>query len=542
MRRTSRTVLPGRRLSSPKQDLANDDALPFFRCVGTSKGTKVTPTSPAQPPLSVMSRTWLYLVVALVFVGFVAGQPSWQSQVEDVAIEQVASKACDTYCREEDFGPSELTPIGNSKLAFTVFVVTEDGQDGTVHLFVSDVSGTRMISNPTDPKDLTPLGDKVIFFANDRKEIWASDGKEQGTVLLAEASSDTYYQIEVVFKDKVYFSVGDGPIYQYWSTDGTPSGTAYFRDGSELFTFGDSLYIVDGVGGYIKSDGTFQGTMAVDFPPGANFRNWYNINNGLLFERSVTVYLTDGVDVFTVAENSRLYSGLISFDGYLAEANGRLVFGTEDASGRGITVWGSDGTPDGTVALTTTDQTAEASDFVAFGGHVYFVGDTDGDFFSSNYSMWRTDGTVAGTSQVDLGDIQPWGLLGGYCGKFYYWGYPNERLYATDLTSPAVQVSNVTRSSFASGGDIINGELYFHGEILPEGTSGTWQRTEGIYKIVNEDCSTAGTPACATLGASCNESFSCCDSSHECAESLCVAGKCIVSIALWILTSTNVLI
>jgi len=63
-------------------------------------------------------------------------------------------------------------------------------------------------------------------------------------------------------------------MYQYWSSDGTPAGNAYFRDASELFIFEALLYFVGNVGGsfqFYKSDGTFQGTVPVDFPVGGNF-------------------------------------------------------------------------------------------------------------------------------------------------------------------------------------------------------------------------------------------------------------------------------
>jgi ELWxxDGT repeat protein len=80
--------------------------------------------------------------------------------------------------------------------------------------------------------DLTPLGDRILFVANDRIHgfaPWVSDGSEEGTVLLADLrpnEQEAYTTILGTAGDAGLFWVSKGGDDDLWLTDGTPSGTA----------------------------------------------------------------------------------------------------------------------------------------------------------------------------------------------------------------------------------------------------------------------------------------------------------------------------
>src|SRR5262245_47239922 len=70
------------------------------------------------------------------------------------------------------------------------------------------------------PEHLVDLGGKVIFEANDYRDLWASDGTEVGTVLLHGVSGPVVQSPTPTVVGNVAFFVAYGS--QLWKTDGTP--------------------------------------------------------------------------------------------------------------------------------------------------------------------------------------------------------------------------------------------------------------------------------------------------------------------------------
>lgn len=473
------------------------------------------------------ARSRLVVAIVLLLLQHVTSQ-SWTSQVDNFVVEQVATKACD-LCDEKLFEPSDLTPLGTNKLVFVGFGINETGNPD---IFIADERGNVQLLLPDEqrsqfsPFNLYSVQDHVVVVPLYQDELWTMDASQQAAVPLTNGiSARDIIEFQVYFKEKLYFQTGNAPIYQYWSTDGTPANTAVFRESSEMFVLGDSLYFADNVGGVIQhfeSDGTFSGTLPTEFPVGSNFEAWYAFEDSILFERGVAVYVTNGVDTFQVVGNARLYKRLIREVGgwkrFLAQANGRLVFSTGHPVVLQRTVWATDGTPNGTVALTDQSDLVEASSFVSFNDRVYFIGDTaDGSAYASNNSLWSTDGTLGGTTRVDLGDIVPWILIGEYCGKLFFWGYSTPSyLYMTDGTAAGTSLVSSIRKPLREDDVIVNGELFLNAETLLPGNSSS-RAFEAIFKVVNAECSTASTSgACALLGESCNSTVACCDSTHAC--------------------------
>jgi ELWxxDGT repeat protein len=105
--------------------------------------------------------------------------------------------------------------------------------------------------------------------------------------------------------------------------------------------------------------------------------------------------------------------------------NGLLLFGTNDGV-HGNEIWKSDGTEVGTVMVKDIHEGTGSSDgyghigwdrdFTAMGGFVYFAA-TSSD---QPASLWKTDGTEAGTSWVK--DVSPANMI-VFNGALYFTGY-----------------------------------------------------------------------------------------------------------------------
>jgi ELWxxDGT repeat protein len=214
---------------------------------------------------------------------------------------------------DEPYGPApENFVICNDKIYF----IARDRVNGA-ELWVTDgtENGTQLVKdifpgiyedyfgnfpNGSFPENLTVLNNKLYFTANDGvngKELWVSDGTENGTQLVkniypAGGNYSSSYDPRnlTLFKNKIYFTANDGVNGgELWVTDGTENGTKLVKDiipGSEgsfdfydsgfLTVFDERLYFTtdDSVNNteLWVSDGTTNGTQFVDdINPGSPF-------------------------------------------------------------------------------------------------------------------------------------------------------------------------------------------------------------------------------------------------------------------------------
>ena len=227
-------------------------------------------------------------------------------------------------------------------------------------------------------------------------ELWRSDGTANGTLLIKSFDLTTASQvmpitnfasagsqrITSVVGDVLYFSGYDAVNgSELWKSDGTPAGTVLIKDiragssssspqsfckvGSKiLFTAADKF----GYGDLWQTDGTEAGTFVLkDFSPN---NNAFGTSSGI---------------------GSALYKGKMYF--YASE------------SATGTEVWSSDGTEAGTKILIDANPGA-ASSLPGTGQSITFMQDSNYLYFvtrandSSPYHVWRTDGTVSGTIQL----------------------------------------------------------------------------------------------------------------------------------------------
>ncbi|MBN8233053.1 hypothetical protein JYK02_36620 [Corallococcus macrosporus] len=311
--------------------------------------------------------------------------------------------------------------------------------DGT--RFPVRVAGGAGAQGPSDVRNLTALGDRLLFWARSTPDgapfLWTSDGTPGGTavlkLILPDTSSDTRYASYsspfVVAGDTAFFSAWDSEGGQeLWRTDGTAEGTvrvADIRPGiagslvSRITVQEGTVYfqaLADGLNHSVwRSDGTAEGTVRVaPFQVGeeAQLRSWAAPRTG-----------PQGVffSVWTQADGNRLWRtdgtapGTVPVTAEPTLANIDLVGGGAGqlyfTSTKG-TLWSTDGTPDGTRALRKFDAAlagafdGDWNETVDLGGTLYFtlpqVIEPGPPYrMETVIALWRTDGTPGGTRQVN---------------------------------------------------------------------------------------------------------------------------------------------
>ncbi|MBX7255645.1 MAG: hypothetical protein K1Y02_04710 [Candidatus Hydrogenedentes bacterium] len=160
-----------------------------------------------------------------------------------------------------DSRPDKFTQVND-----TVYFSAEDGLSPWApnphgrELWKSDgtQAGTAMVADlfpgatAGDPRDLTRLGNRLLFTANDPdhgREVWVTDGTSAGTILLGDiysgaSSSIQYPELPIplpiariivgtvgTHRDFALFAASDGDSgVELWWTDGTPAGTRLLQD------------------------------------------------------------------------------------------------------------------------------------------------------------------------------------------------------------------------------------------------------------------------------------------------------------------------
>ncbi len=269
----------------------------------------------------------------------------------------------------------------------TLFFTADDGVNGR-ELWTSDGTnaGTQLLADLTPGEGSSTITSSVDFngtlIFRRNNELWKSDGTEAGTELLRDGLASQEF---TVVEDTLFFTT----LTELWKTDGTTEGTSLVADlaGSNLTAVGDTLFFTPNdpaLGGELwKSDGTSEGTQLVrDIRPE---------------ER----------------QNGRPVN-LSSSPLELVDVDGTLFF-TADDGVNGRELWRSDGTADGTQLVKDITE-GEDSTFPAQGNRRSNFTDVDGTLYFSvgsgfGSTLWKSDGTEAGTVQIEPEQISVGGDL-----------------------------------------------------------------------------------------------------------------------------------
>ena len=329
----------------------------------------------------------------------------------------------------KDVFPGSLSGVTSTAQSFaqinnTTFFAANDGAHGT-ELWKTDgtAAGTVMVkdiypgANESYPYALTSVNGTLYFAAFDGNSygIWKSDGTAAGTILLKSNVSPIGVTFFVYFNGSVFFPLSDG----LWKTDGTATGTVLVKSMTPYITstgvenwqpviLNNTMYFTanDGVSGYElwKTDGTTAGTiMAVDVYSGVGSSlpsNLTVINGSIFFAGSDShgpeLWKTDGTTAGTV-----LLKGNGCNAKYLVAGAGNILYFSATDATNGAELWKTDGTTAGTVLVKDIYPGTTGSNpsyLVRAGNYVFFYAQDASS--ASDYAMFRTDGTAAGTSNV----------------------------------------------------------------------------------------------------------------------------------------------
>lgn len=266
----------------------------------------------------------------------------------------------------------------------------------------------------SNPNNLTDV-DGVLYFNNTTSQspqqmtLWTSDGTAEGTVPVV--SSVNMAEIAGL-NGQALFAAGDEFEYSLLVTDGTPAGTQTLR----RFDFGPGNFEVSGGLLYFTaeldwfnsqiwaSDGT--STFKVD---GFSYRPWglTDLNGQLLYialyddSQSRThcgLFATTGAGGALLAViNPTLFYG---YGDYAAVVDDVIFFTAENSHG-GVGLWKSDGTVPGTSMVSEiTDSPGgippSPYELTPMLGKLYFsAGDA-----AHGHQLWTSDGTEAGTLPI----------------------------------------------------------------------------------------------------------------------------------------------
>lgn len=316
---------------------------------------------------------------------------------------------------------------------------------GITNLYKSDgtTAGTQSVMSFTSTSASLPiLNNGLIYFvftntATTSGQLWRTDGTAAGTFMLKVFNSpQTFGGIHHVgnFNNKLVLGANDGIIgRELWESDGTIGGTTLFKDlktithsrprlltevGNELFFVADS----GNVNNYLfKSDGTANGTVMIRNIDGIGNENQYQ----------------------------------------MFAYNGKALFGKTGIPGNDD-LCVSDGTFAGTQSIMNIDPSTYAypKGYIEMNGFAYFTAN-----IGTAYRIYRTDGTVAGSTQVYSNHIGGSKGLSKYNNALYFDGIDGE-LWRTDGTSSGTFRlkdinTNASQSSNPRSFREYNNELYF---------------------------------------------------------------------------------
>ncbi|HEX7184795.1 MAG TPA: ELWxxDGT repeat protein, partial [Thermoanaerobaculia bacterium] len=301
------------------------------------------------------------------------------------------------------------------------------------------------------------VGGRIVFSAYDgltENPYWTTTGTPESTAPLT-ASCGTGCTVELSSLRKVgqrLLFEGNDPVHgrELWSTDGTSAGTRLVLDAcpgdcdslsSYVANTGDALYFSPHSGELWRSDGTSEGTRRVaslgrdGFLSGGGELQVAASGSKVFFTVEGFTYGSQlwiaepgrGARLVTVIGNS----GPQSDPDDLVALQDRLYFTA--CNGPSQPIWESHGSPETTAPVPSTETglfcraDADFHTLVPSGNLLFYLRRDQGD------SLWRTDGTAAGTVQLTTFPVS---FPVAHAGKLFFVvsTYPSYALWKSDGT------------------------------------------------------------------------------------------------------------
>jgi len=328
----------------------------------------------------------------------------------------------------------------------------------------------------------------ILYFSADNnvngRELWKTDGTESGTVLFKEFATGSDNGIAKDFNGLVvngvlYFLAWDGATFNtLWKTDGTNTGTVKVKSFPDTAQYAD-LKGVNLNGSLIfsvekpnreyslwKSDGTESGTILLKDTK--NAAQLIVMGNEVFFEGDIDdgtgaeLWKTNGTVAGTVLIKDIRASAWGTYLQNFNVINGNTLIFTANDGVNGNEWWTSDGTAAGT-AMVKDIASGAASIYpdgvTVFNNEVFFT------LLTNNiYSLWKTDGTDTGTTEVksNIGE----GRIGKtivFNNELYIFRSHNSFWKSDGTEAGTLKVNTNYDESYIGVGfpKIINGNIFF---------------------------------------------------------------------------------
>jgi ELWxxDGT repeat protein len=332
---------------------------------------------------------------------------------------------------------SDLTP-GSSGSDPHLLTVMNDAvyfiAAGRVWRSDGTATGTTPLTDVINPVEMVSAGSQLFFTA--AANVWVSDGTPGGTRKIVDLPASDSGNWTALTTDLVAFGAQAAfchtelapsrLVNALWITDGSVAGTRKVNDQVDVLgayvgkmaAVGDSLFFAgttpDTKGALWKSDGTSAGTVMLrDFRVDALAyfpSEFATVGNRIFFSAGDAtgkhLWVTDGTAAGTTRVASADGSPTLG-DGVSFVPAGDSVYFSGENQLNGFEPWKSDGTSAGTymIANLVSDPAASSNPSrpVAAGDSLYFTawdGARNATTTRAASSLWRTDGTAAGTLQV----------------------------------------------------------------------------------------------------------------------------------------------
>lgn len=257
-------------------------------------------------------------------------------------------------------------------------------------------AGSRMLKNiavdtpqpGSNPEKLRAVGDHLFFLADapGYRVVGRSDGRSDGTTTDVITPTDEWWFADAFASGGRYYLASQAILLSTEGTSGTtellssnPDSVVALRDGVVFEDENDSNFYF--------SDGTVSGTSIIERLAGFPVAGWtlYSANDRVWFTNGSVLAVSDG---FSPLRRILSSSGTIGPILEVAEGPNATYFVDENFEERRL--WRTDGTNEGTRIVTTFTQRP-----------TNFIATADKLLFTQNLLLWSTDGTAANT--VSLG-------------------------------------------------------------------------------------------------------------------------------------------
>lgn len=368
-------------------------------------------------------------------------------------------------------GTASSSPVELFDASGILYFGATDASNGQ-ELWKSDgtAAGTLMVKNiepgngSSAPKSFALLNDFLYFIPSTSsfgKELWITDGTESGTTIVKDIQAGMWgslYSPLYSLKGKLYFWAGDYDHgVEIWRSDGTALGTEMVDDlwpgslSSGIMDFGitaDSIITVGANNGYYgrelfrfkDNDDTIKLVKDIFYEEGNSSLQNFTAGNGIMFFSGyndidgMALYRSDGTDTGTyLIQDYEPDNESWNDMSHLMLFNDELYFRSFDSTG---VLWKTDGTLMGTSMVTSENSALQEikgglprHNWIVNNGYLYFVG-----WDYSNLELWRTDGTNAGTIELTGTFETSPTYLAPLHDNVYFFAESNEGLYKTNGT------------------------------------------------------------------------------------------------------------